>query len=357
MKFEEVKLEVGKGAVAEPLIISERRYNYKTYQSNSNTTKAKNNSLLDFTKKWYQMNVKERFIKGHDPSVFIHKCTWNGKICPKQYLSHFNNLRYGNCVTFNKKKDLMFNFDSSFGNGLQLILDLEPEKYLPITPVVGAVLVIHDPEDTPTPEEKGYIITPGYETFIGLKQSILIRLPAPYKDHCVDYSANFLDNIRNKKECIRKCIQMANYNQCRCIDLTFGILNDLKFCDLSNDTEAQCLNSVLEHMCKIGPMCNCPLHCISVSFGEQLSKSRLRSEYTFKNLSLLKSHTAIINIFYSSFEKRVYEQKPQWDIPEFLSILGNEFGLWLGSCLVIVAEILEGLVLFMIHTIAGDICL
>ncbi|XP_055938032.1 degenerin mec-4-like [Argiope bruennichi] len=258
MKFEEVKLEVGKGAVAEPLIISERRYNYKTYQSNSNTTKAKNNSLLDFTKKWYQMNVKERFIKGHDPSVFIHKCTWNGKICPKQYLSHFNNLRYGNCVTFNKKKDLMFNFDSSFGNGLQLILDLEPEKYLPITPVVGAVLVIHDPEDTPTPEEKGYIITPGYETFIGLKQSILVRLPAPYKDHCVDYSANFLDNIRNKKECIRKCIQMANYNQCRCIDLTFGILNDLKFCDLSNDTEVQCLNSVLEHMSKIGPMYHKP---------------------------------------------------------------------------------------------------
>ncbi|KAF8791875.1 Degenerin mec-10 like protein [Argiope bruennichi] len=346
----------------ESISLSERKYLYSFNEDdkNSKTTDAIRNSDLELIKKWYQMDEEERFRKGHDPSTFIRDCTFNGNFCPQKYLSNHSNLRYGNCVTFNKRTSTMKSLNISktgVGTGLYFNLCLESEMYMSITPAVGAILVIHDPEDTPTPEVKAYIIPPGYETFISLKQTIFTRLPSPYKDQCLDYSDRTKEFTRNEKECMRNCIQMKNFEQCECIDPTLGILNEFRSCDISNDTQLYCLNNVLEYMIRIGPICNCPPPCTSVMFREQLSQSLLHYLPTNKDVDCPRRDIAKVNIFFPTLEKRVYEQRPRWEIFEIISILGNEFSLWLGSSLLISVEILERLISFVRYAFSNFILL
>ncbi|GBN49831.1 Degenerin mec-10 [Araneus ventricosus] len=341
----------------EPLRFSERQdlYHCKKYKNSSIISQAENNPHLEFLKKWYQMGEDQRYVEGHDPLQFIQECTFNGKICSKQYLNNFSNLRYGNCVTFNKKSNVVKLLKSSktgFENGLILTLYIEQHFYMASTSTIGASIIIHDPDDIPTPEEKGYILAPGYETVIGIKQTILKRLPAPYQDQCVDYKARSEEFTRSKDECIRKCIHMRSLVQCGCIDPTLGVMSDFKPCDLSNNTESCCLDDVLEYMSQIGPTCNCPLPCRSVLYGEELSKSPLRSVNPDEFLRPPNYDLVRVKIFYSTLEKHVYEQRPRWEIWEFLSILGNEFGLWLGSSLAVFVEIFDRLLLFAKHAFA-----
>ncbi|GBN15827.1 hypothetical protein AVEN_209132-1 [Araneus ventricosus] len=72
-------------------------------------------------------------------------------------------------------------------NGLQMALIIDPDQYLPISPIDGMRIVIHDTPDEPNPEDKGIIITHGFQTHISLKQIVMHRMPAPYKDKCVVY--------------------------------------------------------------------------------------------------------------------------------------------------------------------------
>ncbi|GBN58375.1 Degenerin deg-1 [Araneus ventricosus] len=302
------------------------------------------------------MGEKQRISKGHNPSTFIQQCTFNGKMCLKEYLSNFSNFRYGNCVTFNKRTNMIKSRKVSktgTGSGLLLSLYFEADKYMAPTPTIGGIVIIHDPDEIPAPEEKGYIISHGYETVIGMKQTIFKRLPAPYKDRCIDYKARSAEFTRSKDECIRKCIQMRSFTQCGCIDPTLSILlHEFRSCDISNETESCCLDDVLDRMSRTGSTCNCPLPCRFVSYGEELSRSLLRSINITESFSLPKNDVARVKIFYSTLKKLVYEQRPQWEVSELLSILGNEFALWLGSSLVFFGEILEILVLYVKHVSA-----
>ncbi|GBN49832.1 hypothetical protein AVEN_129510-1 [Araneus ventricosus] len=157
--------------------------------------------------------MKDRSINEFKESTFIKECTFNGKICSKEYFSNFSNLRYGKCVTFNKKTDVLRSSETGIENGLILSLNLEGFAYMESTRTLGVSLTIHDPVAIPTPEEKGYIIPPGYETTISLKQTIFKRLPAPYKDQCADYKARSEEFTRSKGECIRNCVQMRTFDQ------------------------------------------------------------------------------------------------------------------------------------------------
>ncbi|GIX76179.1 degenerin mec-4 [Caerostris extrusa] len=137
-------------------------------------------------------------------------------------------------------------------------------------------------------------------------------------------------------------------------DPTLFIRNDLKTCDITNKTEMCCLKDVLDNMSQRGPTCYCPLPCTSVSYNAKLSRSLLPTQRMLKRMNgeFGENNDYIrVNVFYSSSEVLVYQQRGQWTITEALSFLGNEFGLWLGLSLMVVFEVLEKLAQFFKSTL------
>ncbi|XP_055941763.1 degenerin mec-10-like [Argiope bruennichi] len=205
------------------------------------------------------MNEEARFEFGIDPSYLVNMCTFNGKICSLSKFTNFTNYRYGNCITFNKRiqgvKPLLIS-ETGEKSGLRMKLKLQINDFINTTRTSGAKIFIHEPSENPNPEEDGFIISPGYEFTVSLKQTVFHRLPAPYKDNCFNYDSEAGSAMSSKNTCIRSCIQQKNFERCGCIDQTLGVMKELKPCNFLNKTESCCLDEVLDIMSRNGATCN-----------------------------------------------------------------------------------------------------
>ncbi|GFT36817.1 acid-sensing ion channel 1 [Nephila pilipes] len=334
----EINLPIGT-----PLLLSERSslISCKKRENGTSDRERGNFKKLEFLETHYTMDKKEISKHGHNIPDMLKECSMNGKSCSALHLNQFVSFRFGNCFTFNKKRQEMESEQISevgAGSGLNLRLNLEIDKYASITHTMGAVITIHNPEEIPNPEENGFIVSPGYEISISLKQTVVRRFPAPYKDRCLNYKRK-ANEYANKNECIRSCIQGHNFAKCSCIDPTLVVRKNEKLCNLMNVTEICCLDEVLKYLTYNGPVCDCPLPCNSVHYNEKVSKALLPRTHPGKTSSMK------LNVFYSSLERQVYEYRPKFDFPEFLSYLGNILGLWLGLSLVAVFELFENVLL------------
>ncbi|GBN15065.1 Degenerin mec-10 [Araneus ventricosus] len=340
------------GLIATPLLMSEliSFHGCKMLQNGTNFQNKINGLASNFMKQYDTLNELRQ-----EPSQFIDECSFNGKKCSLDYIKPLTHLRFGNCVTFNSRvtnAEPWRTSETGVKSGLILEIRLITDKGFSQTK--GAKIVVHNTNDEPDPEESGYVISPGYETSISLRQTVFRRLPAPYKDNCIDYKSQNKLFIRSKNQCIRSCIQEQNIANCGCIDLTLENLKKIKPCDIMNETQSCCLNEVLLKMANHGTKCNCPLPCFSATYHEKLSRTRLISSAL--NTSIMFTTSILrdtiyqleayeqkvrINIFYSELERYVYEQQPKWTELQLLSYLGNELGVWLGLSLVIIFELFE----------------
>ncbi|GBN27147.1 Acid-sensing ion channel 1B [Araneus ventricosus] len=318
-------------------------------QDNWSSGNERNKKALELLEKYYKMDERDRNQKDNSPFDFMVSCSFNGKNCSQNNLSHFVDFRYGSCITFNKNKGAGTLQTSKYGidSGLDLTLNLDSRCYLLTSETVGAKIIIHDPDEDPNPEDEGFTTSPGYEVLISLKQNVIHRLESPYKDRCIHYKQNKKDFARSRNLCIRSCIQRYNFANCNCIDPTLTIKANLKSCSLTNETEICCLNDVLNDLILTKIICDCPLPCTSISYKREISKSVLSSK-AFSRHPLAKQWPIVeknkilfLNVFYSSFEKYTYRQHSKYEITELLSYIGNEFGLWLGLSFVALFDVIE----------------
>ncbi|XP_055938134.1 amiloride-sensitive sodium channel subunit beta-like [Argiope bruennichi] len=379
-KIDRVPVKLG-NVTGSPLIFSELR-KLRFCKRDGNGTKFRDNKhdvILKSLMKYYEMDKETRFHLGIDPTEFVNECTFKGRFCSGDRLDYFDSFQFGNCITFNKKLqgvETLHVTEIGPENSLFLKLRLSPEWYLDTTHTIGAKVIIHDPSEIPNAEEEGFVIMPGYEFFVSLKQSVVRRLPAPYKDRCIDYNNQNQNSVHSKNSCIRTCIQQHNFARCGCIDISLGVMTDLKSCNVTNEEDACCLDYVLDDMARNGSPCNCPLPCTSVFYNKEISKSYLVPEGvpTWKKSSLtnifpfeqpgekilndlmkklFKPGHLRLNVFYSSLERLVYEQRPKIAVSELLSYIGNELGLWLGISMMILFEVLEKMALFLKFTLCA----
>ncbi|GBN65180.1 Degenerin mec-4 [Araneus ventricosus] len=354
--------EIRKDETGTPLLFSQlTALNYcKISRNGTESQKKKTFMELRALKDFFELDDEKRERMLHNG--MIRGCIFNGKLCPLHIISDYSSYRFGNCVTFNKqtRKRSLKTSETGVRSGLILTLDVQTYRYASVTHTIGALLIIHDPNKIPSEEDQGYIVSPGYETLISLKQTRISRLSAPYRDKCVDYEIqrDFFNN--NKYQCIRACIQKQNFERCGCIDLTLGIMNNLNACDLTNRTQACCLDDALEYMSSNSPTCDCPLPCNSVNYNEKMSRSILPQIKMIRYVGppdqngrrcIATPGKLRLNVFYSDLETHVYEQRPKWEIAEMLSYFGNELGLWLGVSFATFLVIFEKLVLFLEHVV------
>lgn len=313
---------------------------------------------IKFLTKYSQMDPESRKNFGHQLRDFIVNCSFNDEPCYEDNFSYFQNLKYGNCYTFNKREnnsDTILN-TSFVGimSGLDIILDLDPEMYLHTTNSIGARIIIHNSSEDPNPEEEGLNISPGFETSLAIKQSCIRRLPAPYKDRCIYYGTEKSVRGNNQDDCIRSCIQELNQARCLCIDPTLPPFEDYKQCNMTNATTACCLDNVLEHLAIHGLPCECPLPCFSTRYDLRMSSAIwppiFSNSKAFHDcidagcFQDLRKRQAKLKIYYASLEQTTYEQKAMFQDSELFSHLGGQLGLWLGLSIVAAFELIENMI-------------
>ncbi|KAF8790660.1 FMRFamide-activated amiloride-sensitive sodium like protein [Argiope bruennichi] len=342
---------------------------YASCSSNFDGVFSKERSQsLQFLNRYLSLSKEQRSKLGHQSENFIKTCTFNGESCSISNFSNFLSIEFGNCFTFNgnyetKGKTLQTPYIGP-NSGLELTLNLEVQDYSPITPSIGARVVIHKSESQPNPEDYGININPGSETSVAIRQTSIYRLPHPYRDKCRNYEEQDSISPKDQEDCIRKCMQSANLRRCGCVDPFLPSEQSFDLCDIQNQTSVCCLDEVMKSLSKDDPPCPCPLPCESTRYEMTISTALwpARSFYKVKNHSnkictdsvmhideeeqeylTKKSRIAKLKVFYQTLEKSFYKQEPMFQESELFSQLGGQMGLWLGISLVALFECIENI--------------
>ncbi|XP_059164363.1 degenerin mec-4-like [Physella acuta] len=106
---------------------------------------------------------------GHQATDMILQCSYAGKKCEARNFTLAFSETYGNCHTL--QYDKFLSRASGPAGGLELTIFLETHEYIPgISNGMGIQLLVHDQETVPFPDEEGIAISPGTNTFVGIKQ-------------------------------------------------------------------------------------------------------------------------------------------------------------------------------------------
>ncbi|GIY36858.1 degenerin mec-10 [Caerostris extrusa] len=146
---------------------------------------------------------------------------------------------------------------------------------------------IHNPKDIPDPERNGFNIFPGYKSHITFSQTIIGRLPLPYKDKCFSYADNQGLFMESQMRCIQACIQEYNYMQCGCVEPLSPSKADLTKCNVINSTVLCCLDKVLNNLAFYGHNCKCPLPCLTTYYNKQQTSAKWPSKASFLQKSTI----------------------------------------------------------------------
>lgn len=266
-------------------VISLRRYISSLSDKNSSSARQLAEEMASFNNFYSNLNDGERETVGYHVSEVIRGCKFDNKQCFYENFTLFQNLEYGNCYTFNNRKNNSETNLKSYrigpDSGLDLTLDVGAGYYMSITPSVGMRIIIHNPYEDPDPVESGINISPDFEMQIAITKSTIRRLPPPYKDQCYDYdNGEEAFGFSSQLACVRNCTQTTSYSKCFCVDPFLPAGNELARCDLNNTAEMTCLDGVLEDMRKNGLPCKCPIACNIDYYNTELSSSAWLSPET-----------------------------------------------------------------------------
>lgn len=188
---------------------------------------------------------------GHQFEDMLLRCTMKSNNCtdPRNFKRTFSPSE-GNCFTYKsfqfvgRRKTLKKSVETSLAgvdHGLELVLNLEVNEYLPGSAQTGALVMVHTSEDFGTTVSEAIFVAPERTTYIGMRMLKITRLPSPYPEHCADswpdgmVSRNIDKDSYSQQVCLKICLQQTIERNCKCQSATLPQLElnstDLRFCD------------------------------------------------------------------------------------------------------------------------------
>uniref|UniRef100_A0A1I8FX90 Amiloride-sensitive sodium channel n=1 Tax=Macrostomum lignano TaxID=282301 RepID=A0A1I8FX90_9PLAT len=181
---------------------------------------------------------------GYQIGDFLIECSIGDRYCSQRDFTRFMHPLYGNCYTFNAASNGTEPFmvqQTGPLHGLTVTLFIDQTEYVgAVANSAGVSVVVHETNKQPFPEDSGISVSPGQETYIGLKQFFTQRLAAPYSDDCQNNyeEANQLNNMYavqsnyslpnvnySQSACMKTCIQRQVEKRCNCSSPNLPISN------------------------------------------------------------------------------------------------------------------------------------
>ncbi|KAF7495560.1 Amiloride-sensitive sodium channel subunit gamma [Sarcoptes scabiei] len=264
--------------------------------------------LLDQLSSWLSDLAKNspddaKQIGHHSPDL-IKQCIFAGRTCsPKRDFEHFFYNSYGNCYTYNlnlendRTKDSLSGFTGP-KFGLEIVLNLETEQYMPTSRESGAKIIIHDSTSRADPDQDSVHVAPGLVTYIGVRMVNITRLPRPYPDRCSNvwqdldlkkWAQHLHYDAYSTQICLKLCLQRFTIMHCGCwIPSSPPPNQNISQCNIrKNHQHERCTEEIRLMYYNETINCDCPPRCSELSFekfvstGQELQKCSILTTANF----------------------------------------------------------------------------
>lgn len=225
---------------------------------------------------------------GHHATDLIQQCIFAGHTCSARAdFSHFFYSSYGNCFTYNLHINSTQSQTSLSGFtgpkfGLEMVLNLETEQYMPTSRESGAKIIIHDSTTRADPDQDSVHVAPGLVTYIGVKMVNITRLAPPYPDRCSNnwndeglesWARQLSYEAYSAQICLKLCLQRYTIQFCQCWSPSSPPpKEDVIQCNNRKNKEHEdCSESIRQMYYNETINCDCPPRCSELTFEKFVS--------------------------------------------------------------------------------------
>ncbi|KAM6216176.1 acid-sensing ion channel 3 [Rhynchocyon petersi] len=307
---------------------------------------------------------------GHALEDMLLDCHYRGQPCgPENFTTIFT--RMGQCYTFNSGAggaELLTTPKGGMGNGLEVMLDVQQDEYLPVWRdteetlfEVGIRVQIHTQEEPPIIDQLGFGAAPGYQTFVSCQQQQLTFLPPPWGD-CSSVSMDpdlelessgplgstnpspGLSPPYSLMGCRLACETRYVTRKCGCRMMHMPGSAPVCSPQQYKDCAAPTLDTMLRK-----DACNCPSPCAITRYAKELSMVRIPSRASARYLArklnrseaYITENVLVLDIYFEALNYETVEQKKAYEVSELLGDIGGQMGLFIGASLLTILEILD----------------
>lgn len=360
-------------------------------------------NLTNWLAVMYQLDSQLTRSLGHQFDDMILRCTMKSINCTRQRAFDWSfSPTEGNCFTYRSKTrkrtvkdEQQFRYEEAnlagTNDGLELVLNLEKAEYISGSSQVGALVMVHHPDELGYAASEATFIAPEFTTYIGLKMMNITRLPAPYPEHCVDsWPAKFQDSshtTRNstysQQTCLKICLQKTIQAHCACQSAFLPIVeappspatsdsasnsgkntaqtssqsgqNDtgqqtnrqrVIICDTRKKQTRQCVRDVNLRAADRVHHCECPPKCQVVRYDKTISVARWptrEDNVTFDRgkMDVNFQNLAKVIVYFQTMTCEEVTQQAVFNAAKIFSALGGIMGMYVGFSFLSVFEIFE----------------
>ncbi|XP_025026713.1 acid-sensing ion channel 4 isoform X3 [Python bivittatus] len=293
---------------------------------------------------------------GHQLDDMLKNCSFSGENCSAENFTVVY-TRYGKCYTFNGDRNKpRVTRQSGMGNGLEIMLDIQQEEYLPIwretnetSFEAGIRVQIHSQDEPPYIHQLGFGVSPGFQTFVSCQEQRLTYLPQPWgscrasvKEEQIlpgyeSYSIAACRLLCEKEAVVQNC-------QCRMVHMP----GNETIC--SPNVYIECADHTLDTAIEDSQeRCICPTPCNLTRYGKEISMVRIPNKGSARylarkynrNETYIRENFLVLDIFFEALNYEAIEQKKAYNLAGLLGDIGGQMGLFIGASVLTVLEILD----------------
>ncbi|XP_056294590.1 acid-sensing ion channel 1B isoform X1 [Pseudoliparis swirei] len=301
-------------------------------------------------------NMREFYDRtGHDIKEMLLSCFYRGMECSAEDFRVIF-TRYGKCYTFNSGQDgrpLMVTMKGGMGNGLELMLDIQQDEYLPVwgetdetSFEAGLKVQIHTQEEPPFIDQLGFGVAPGFQTFVSCQEQRLTYLPPPWGDcKATPMDSDFFSSY-SITACRIDCETRYLVENCNC--RMVHMPGDAPYC--TPEQYKECADPALDFLVeRDNDYCVCETPCNMTRFGKEISfvkiPSKASAKYLAKKYNKTEQYIAdnilVLDIFFEALNYETIEQKKAYELAGLLGDIGGQMGLFIGASLLTILELFD----------------
>ncbi|XP_050825629.1 acid-sensing ion channel 4 [Gopherus flavomarginatus] len=293
---------------------------------------------------------------GHQIQDMLLVCRFRGEPCGPQ---HFTPVytRYGKCYTFNAdRRRPRVTRQGGMGNGLELMLDVQQEEYLPIwretnetSFEAGIRVQIHSQDEPPYIHQLGFGVSPGFQTFVSCQEQRLTYLPQPWGNCRASVAGEqILPGYEGYSiaACRLQCEKEAVVSSCQC--RMVHMPGNESIC--SPNVYIECADRTLDAAVQDSQeRCSCPTPCNLTRYSKEISMVRIPNKGSarylarkfHRNETYIRENFLVLDIFFEALNYEAIEQKKAYELAGLLGDIGGQMGLFIGASILTILEILD----------------
>uniref|UniRef100_A0A8C8VLU3 Acid sensing ion channel subunit 1 n=1 Tax=Pelusios castaneus TaxID=367368 RepID=A0A8C8VLU3_9SAUR len=314
----DARYEISSPHLAEPQLLAALRD-----KANFRHFKAKPFDMADFYNR-----------TGHDMADMLLQCSFRGTGCTaRNFTAIFTRL--GKCYTFNSGApgtELLTTVKGGAGNGLELMLNIQQEEYLPVwgdtdetSYEAGVKVQIHSQDEPPFIDQLGFGVAPGFQTFVSCQQQRLVYLPPPWGDcKSTPIESDFFTNY-SITACRLDCETRYLAENCNCRMVHMPGEGHRLWGPFTKACAPPALSPRMTLNTPQPPKVQAPLPPLPTA---------LHPWDSWENV-------LVLDIFFEALNYETIEQKKAYEVAGLLGDIGGQMGLFIGASILTILEIFD----------------